>query len=270
MSNLHNMSWMQFDCSEEMLLKIAELDAMHSRAVSIWIKAVITVKNNGGIYSLATLVQGFISQHLSKKLVVDILAATEFFVLDLQRSTIRFSEHGLSCFKRSHAKKDSKPNSPCSIEQGGTTPPVTPQQGGTTPPDTASNAPTRREERIENKENKNISVSDVSETPTTPTETERETKAAIDKGKKAASESRVSPEEADFNRQMKEHYPRVSSMKKPLTWDQYRKLKEKYSVEEIAHTLKCMENRANLNTRYVSAYLTVLNWIHYERNRSSG
>ena len=120
------------------------------------------------------------------------------------------------------------------------------------------------------KENKNISVSDVSETPTTPTATERETKAAIDKGNKAASESRESPEEADFNRQMKEHYPRVSSMKKPLTWDQYRKLKEKYSVEEIGHTLKCMENRANLNTRYVSAYLTILNWIHYERNRSSG
>lgn len=66
-----------------------------------------------------------------------------------------------------------------------------------------------------------------------------------------------------FEEKMKEHYPRVMSMKKPLTHDQYRKLvnEDKYKVSLIKETLEAMENSARLHKDYISSYLTLRNWI---------
>ena len=79
------------------------------------------------------------------------------------------------------------------------------------------------------------------------------------------------PTEAEvFCQQMMATFPRVSRMKKPLTYEEYRKLLKKHSVESIRQTLKEMENHPNLNRRYVSANLTIQNWLNFEQRRQKG
>jgi predicted DNA-binding transcriptional regulator len=74
-----------------------------------------------------------------------------------------------------------------------------------------------------------------------------------------------SEKELIFDDGMKNAYPRVMHMPKPLTYEQYNKLLERYSKEIIRETLEAMENYRKLDT-YDSAYRTLNNWL--KRNLS--
>jgi hypothetical protein len=70
-----------------------------------------------------------------------------------------------------------------------------------------------------------------------------------------------------FTEWVKENFPRVANMKKPFTIDQYLKLRETISREVLTKLLTAMENRADLHKKYVSAYLTIINWSKNEFNQ---
>lgn len=67
-----------------------------------------------------------------------------------------------------------------------------------------------------------------------------------------------------------EELENVGKLKRQLTDDQIDKLEEAYSKEEIHQTLLEMENFKKLNSKYVSVYLTLNNWIKLKRKRTGG
>lgn len=68
----------------------------------------------------------------------------------------------------------------------------------------------------------------------------------------------------DFQKWIKKNAPRVNQLKEPLTIDQFMGLRKKYSKEVIKSVLTAMQNRGDLLKKYVSAYLTILNWSSRE------
>lgn len=79
----------------------------------------------------------------------------------------------------------------------------------------------------------------------------------IDIEKKSANE-----EENRFIIWMQKEYPHVCKMKKPLTLDEYNKLRELgYTPDQIASKLDVLENRDDYIRRYRSPYLCVRNWL---------
>lgn len=81
--------------------------------------------------------------------------------------------------------------------------------------------------------------------------------------KQEVSEKEVTINEDDvrFAEGMKIHYPRCMSMPKPLTREEYEKLRLQYSPAEIKEVLINMENYKELTKKYVSAYQTLLKWM---------
>lgn len=65
---------------------------------------------------------------------------------------------------------------------------------------------------------------------------------------------------------IKENLPRVSKLKKQLTYENCEALIKKYPKQKIKDTLLSMENYNKLN--YVSVYMTVLNWLKREEQRN--
>lgn len=79
----------------------------------------------------------------------------------------------------------------------------------------------------------------------------------IDIEKKSANE-----EENRFIVWMQKEYPHVCKMKKPLTLDEYNKLRDLgYSPDQITSKLDVLENRDDYIRRYRSPYLCVRNWL---------
>lgn len=79
----------------------------------------------------------------------------------------------------------------------------------------------------------------------------------IDIEKKSANE-----EENRFIIWMQKEYPHVCKMKKPLTLDEYNKLRDLgYSPDQIMSKLDVLENRDDYIRRYRSPYLCVRNWL---------
>ena len=70
-----------------------------------------------------------------------------------------------------------------------------------------------------------------------------------------------------FSDWLAKHFPRVTKMKKPITIDEYLKLRETINRETLTKLLTAMENRADLHKKYVSAYLTIINWSKNEFNQ---
>ena len=70
-----------------------------------------------------------------------------------------------------------------------------------------------------------------------------------------------------FSDWLGKHFPRVTKMKKPITIDEYLKLRETINRETLTKLLTAMENRADLHKKYVSAYLTIINWSKNEFNQ---
>lgn len=68
----------------------------------------------------------------------------------------------------------------------------------------------------------------------------------------------------NFENWIQKNTPRVNQLKEPLTIDQYFRLKQKVPKETLTKVLKAMQNRADLLKKYVSAYLTILNWSSRE------
>ncbi len=67
---------------------------------------------------------------------------------------------------------------------------------------------------------------------------------------------------------IKTNAPAVAEMKQPFTEEQYNKLMQLYSREEVEETLLSMTNKPDLAKKYVSAYLTCRNWCKRERERA--
>lgn len=78
--------------------------------------------------------------------------------------------------------------------------------------------------------------------------------------KDISQKSGKSEKELIFDEGMKKAYPRVMKMPKPLTYDQYNKLLERYPNDTIRETLEAMENYRKLDT-YNSSYRTLNKWL---------
>lgn len=70
-----------------------------------------------------------------------------------------------------------------------------------------------------------------------------------------------------FQSWVNENTPRLNQMKKPLTIDQYLKLKNTVETKILMKVLAAMENFAPLLTKYTSTNLTIQSWV--EREKSS-
>lgn len=76
--------------------------------------------------------------------------------------------------------------------------------------------------------------------------------------------STLSPDYLKFKDWMKRHAPYCNDPKNfphQITEDEFFKLKEKYTGEELATIIEQIENRRDLRKRYTNLYRTVLNWI---------
>ena len=70
------------------------------------------------------------------------------------------------------------------------------------------------------------------------------------------------PQVERFTIWMQKEYPHVCKMKKPLTLDEYNKLRDLgYSSDQITSKLDVLENRDDYIRRYRSPYLCVRNWL---------
>lgn len=85
-------------------------------------------------------------------------------------------------------------------------------------------------------------------------ENNKETSTNVDakKGKTSAYDN--------FLNWMKENTPTVLTLDKQVTEKQYLKIREQYSYQQLVDTLLAMENYKDLKKKYVSVYLTFLQW----------
>ena len=74
-------------------------------------------------------------------------------------------------------------------------------------------------------------------------------------------------EEKDFVIKMKERFPRIMKLDKPLTLEQAKKLKDKYDTDLLAKVMTDMENWKPLLKKSVSAYMTINKWCQMELDR---
>ena len=63
---------------------------------------------------------------------------------------------------------------------------------------------------------------------------------------------------------MKENTPNVMKLQKQVTEEQYKKIREKYSYQQLVDILLAMENYKDLTKKYTSVYLTFLKWAKKE------
>jgi hypothetical protein len=68
---------------------------------------------------------------------------------------------------------------------------------------------------------------------------------------------------------IRDNFPQVSKLKKQMTTEDCEKLLAKYTNSQIADTLLAMENFKQLNSKYVSVYLTLNNWLNRKPNEST-
>ncbi len=63
---------------------------------------------------------------------------------------------------------------------------------------------------------------------------------------------------------MEVNTPNVMLLRRKLTEQEFLKLHEKYSYQQIFDILQQMENHKDLGKKYVSVYLTINNWARRE------
>jgi hypothetical protein len=68
---------------------------------------------------------------------------------------------------------------------------------------------------------------------------------------------------------IRDNLPQVSKLKKQMTAEDCEKLLAKHTNSQIADTLLAMENFKQLNSKYVSVYLTLNNWLNRKPNEST-
>lgn len=64
-----------------------------------------------------------------------------------------------------------------------------------------------------------------------------------------------------FNEWLKKTYPTVSKLKRQMTENELQTIIEKYGRTSLNDILMQMENKADLNKKYTSVYLTANNWL---------
>ena len=77
----------------------------------------------------------------------------------------------------------------------------------------------------------------------------------------------VDEKEKNYLEHMHEHYPFIMKMDKPLTYDEFKTLRENYDVDLVWDKMDNLENTKNMRKKYVSAYLTINNWCKMSFNR---
>ena len=77
----------------------------------------------------------------------------------------------------------------------------------------------------------------------------------------------MSEPEKIFLEKMRVEYPRVSSMKQPLTYAQFLRLQKILSKDELLALLNDMENYPKLTTNCLSANLTIRSWHNRNSHR---
>ena len=70
-----------------------------------------------------------------------------------------------------------------------------------------------------------------------------------------------------FRAKMFREYPRVMSMQKRITKEQFDKIVNKFGLECATDTIMRMENCPKLHRQYISAYLTLNNWCKSSKIR---
>ena len=63
---------------------------------------------------------------------------------------------------------------------------------------------------------------------------------------------------------MKDNTPNVCKLKNQVTEEQYHKIRERYSYQQLVDILLAMENYKELTKKYTSVYLTFLKWAKKE------
>ena len=66
---------------------------------------------------------------------------------------------------------------------------------------------------------------------------------------------------------MRERFPRIMRMEKPLTLEQAKKLKERYDTDILYEMMQRIENWKPLIKNNVSAYQTIINWCDREEGK---
>lgn len=77
----------------------------------------------------------------------------------------------------------------------------------------------------------------------------------------------VDEKEKNYLEHMYEHYPLIMKMDKPLTYAEFKTLRENYDVDLVWDKMDNLENTKNMRKKYVSAYLTINNWCKMSFNR---
>ena len=89
-------------------------------------------------------------------------------------------------------------------------------------------------------------------------------------GKKASADLSLFPEQSEAERKymeyMKDKYPYIMKMDKPLTMEQAKTLKEDYGEEIVLDVFGAMNNKRTLLKDYRSAYETAINWCKRRLN----
>ena len=124
------MSWMKFMLDGESVEKMLMLDAIHSNAVSVWLRAYIFVKNNSGTLTLKSLFASLVNKKMSRRCVIEILTECGDFVVDEEQGIVSLSETGYGRMnvcsgKNAQAKplaganlpEQNDPNAPTRIEE---------------------------------------------------------------------------------------------------------------------------------------------------------
>ena len=78
--------------------------------------------------------------------------------------------------------------------------------------------------------------------------------------KRLSNDNQKSVDELKFENYMKQHYPYLMKMDKPLTRQQAKKLKEDFGEEIVLDVFEAMDNCKQLLKKYRDAYKTAKNW----------
>lgn len=122
--------------------------------------------------------------------------------------------------------------------------------------------------RIGKNRHKEINSSNTNDSLTTTEDKEIDRKVLSDESTKSTRKKELTEEEKEYQEKMREKFPRIMKMEKPLTLEEAKKLKGKYDSDMLKQIMHEMENWKPLLKKSVSAYMTIINWCNREIDRA--
>lgn len=122
--------------------------------------------------------------------------------------------------------------------------------------------------RIGKNRHKEINSSNTNESIPTKENKEIDRKVLSDESTKSTRKKELTEEEKEYQEKMREKFPRIMKMEKPLTLEEAKKLKGKYDSDMLKQIMHEMENWKPLLKKSVSAYMTIINWCNREIDRA--